>query len=58
MAQVPEIRDANTDQQDRGLEATLVVDHDSAARLGVSVQAVDETLNDAFGQREIGLPAS
>ena len=53
MAQVPEIRDANTDQQDRGLEAALVVDRDSAARLGVSVLAVDETLNDAFGQRPV-----
>jgi len=53
MATIPEIRDANSDQQDRGLQASLAVDRDSAARMGVSVQAVDETLNDAFGQRPV-----
>jgi multidrug efflux pump subunit AcrB len=53
ISRIPEIRDANTDQQDRGLEATLVVDRDSAARLGVSMLAIDETLNDAFGQRPV-----
>jgi multidrug efflux pump len=53
MAQVPEIRDANSDQQDRGLESAVVMDRDTAARLGVSVQAIDETLNDAFGQRPV-----
>jgi multidrug efflux pump len=53
MAKIPEIRDANTDQQDRGLQATVVVDRDTAARLGVSAEAVDQTLNDAFGQRQV-----
>jgi multidrug efflux pump len=53
MATIPGIRDANTDQQDRGLEAAVVVDRDTAARLGVSTQEVDETLNDAFGQRQV-----
>jgi len=53
MATIPEIRDANSDQQDRGLEATVVVDRDTASRLGVSTQEVDETLNDAFGQRQV-----
>ncbi len=53
MSRIPEIRDANTDQQDRGLEATLVVDRDSASRMGVSMLAIDETLNDAFGQRPV-----
>src|SRR5262245_19595605 len=53
MATIPGVRDANTDQQDRGLESRVVVDRDTAARLGVSVQAIDETLNDAFGQRPV-----
>jgi multidrug efflux pump len=53
MATIPQVRDANSDQQDRGLEAALVVDRDAAARLGVSVAAVDQTLNDAFGQRQV-----
>jgi multidrug efflux pump len=53
MTTIPEIRDANSDEQDRGLEASLAVDRDSAARMGVSVLAVDETLNDAFGQRPV-----
>jgi multidrug efflux pump len=53
MATIPEIRDANSDQQDRGLESSLVVDRDAAARLGVSVAALDQTLNDAFGQRQV-----
>jgi multidrug efflux pump len=53
MKTIPEIRDANSDQQVQGLEASLVVDRDSAARMGVSVQAVDQTLNDAFGQRPV-----
>jgi multidrug efflux pump len=50
---LPEIRDANSDQQDRGLQAKLVVDRDSAARMGLSMQAVDDALNDAFGQRPV-----
>jgi multidrug efflux pump len=53
MQAIPEIRDANSDEQDRGLQASLVVDRDSAARMGVSVAAVDQTLNDAFGQRPV-----
>ncbi|HVQ29683.1 MAG TPA: multidrug efflux RND transporter permease subunit, partial [Vicinamibacteria bacterium] len=53
MSKIPGVKDANTDQQDRGLEAALVVDRDTAARMGVSVQAVDDTLNDAFGQRPV-----
>src|SRR5262249_44431505 len=53
ISSIPEIRDANTDQQNRGLEARLVVGRDSAARLGVSMQAVDNVLNDAFGQRPV-----
>ena len=53
MAQIPELRDVNTDQQLNGLQAALVIDRDTAARLGVSVSAIDNTLNDAFGQRQV-----
>jgi multidrug efflux pump len=53
MAKVPELRDVNTDQQLNGLQASLVIDRDTAGRLGVSVSAIDNTLNDAFGQRQV-----
>ena len=43
--------DVNTDQQDKGLQTSLVIDRDTAARLGVSPALIDATLNDAFGQR-------
>jgi multidrug efflux pump len=53
MAKIPELRDVNSDQQMHGLESQLVVDRDTASRMGVSMQAIDNTLNDAFGQREV-----
>jgi multidrug efflux pump len=53
MAKIPELRDVNTDQQLNGLQASLVIDRDTAGRLGVSVSAIDNTLNDAFGQRQV-----
>ncbi|TAN22765.1 MAG: multidrug efflux RND transporter permease subunit [Acidobacteria bacterium] len=53
MRSLPELRDVNSDQQTHGLEASLVIDRDAASRLGVSMQAIDATLNDAFGQREV-----
>ena len=53
MRKIPEIRDANTDQQTKGLETTLVIDRDTAARLGISPQMIDDTLYDAFGQRQV-----
>ncbi len=53
MAKIPELRDVNTDQQLNGLQASLVIDRDTASRLGVSVSAIDNTLNDAFGQRQV-----
>jgi multidrug efflux pump len=49
----PELRDVATDQQDRGLQAALVFDRDTAARLGISAQMIDDTLYNAFGQRQI-----
>jgi multidrug efflux pump len=53
MRAIPEIRDANTDQQNKGLQLSLVIDRDTAARLGVSPQAIDDTLYDLFGQRQV-----
>jgi multidrug efflux pump len=53
MRALPGIRDANTDQQNKGLEARLVVDRDTAARLGLNTQMVDDALYDAFGQRNV-----
>jgi len=53
LAKIPELRDANSDQQAHGLETQLVVDRDSASRLGVPMANVDNTLNDAFGQRQV-----
>jgi hydrophobe/amphiphile efflux-1 (HAE1) family protein len=51
----PELRDVSSDQQTRGLQATLVIDRDAAARLGVSPIAIDNTLYDAFGQRQVSI---
>ncbi len=48
---LPELRDVATDQQDGGLQTTLVIDRDTAARLGIGMQQIDDTLYDAFGQR-------
>jgi multidrug efflux pump len=53
MRSLPDIRDANTDQQNKGLESNLVVDRDTASRLGLSSQAIDEALYDSFGQRDV-----
>jgi len=53
MSQIPDLRDVNTDQQLNGLQASLVIDRDTAGRLGVSVSEIDNTLNDAFGQRQV-----
>ena len=49
----PELHDVATDQQNRGLQAALVIDRDTASRLGVLPQTVDDTLYDAFGQRQV-----
>ena len=53
MQNIPEIKDVATDQQDKGLRAQLVIDRDTASRLGVSALAIDSTLSDAFGQRQV-----
>jgi multidrug efflux pump len=50
---IPGIKDVNSDQQVRGLQSSLVIDRDTASRLGVSMTDVDNTLGDAFGQRQV-----
>ena len=50
---LPNLRDVNTDQQDKGLEAGIIIDRDTAARLGVTPQDIDNALYDAFGQRQV-----
>ena len=53
MRTMPELRDASTDQQNQGLAANLVIDRDTASRLGITASAIDAVLYDAFGQREV-----
>ena len=50
---LPQLRDVATDQQTRGSQASLVIDRVTASRMGITPQAIDETLYDAFGQRQI-----
>ena len=49
----PRLTDVNSDQQNKGLEADVVIDRDTAARLGITVSQIDNTLYDAFGQRQV-----
>ena len=51
----PQIKDATSDQQFRGLQETVVIDRDAAGRLGIQPQAVDSTLYSAFGQRQVSI---
>jgi hydrophobe/amphiphile efflux-1 (HAE1) family protein len=51
MRTLPELRDVNSDQQDKGLQTSIVIDRDTASRLGVAPQDIDNVLYDAFGQR-------
>jgi len=50
---VPELTDVTSDQQDRGLQMSLVIDRPTAARLGVTTRAIDSALNLAFGQAQV-----
>ena len=53
MDKLPEIKDVATDQQDQGLRAQLIIDRDTASRLGVSPLTIDATLSDAFSQAQV-----
>jgi multidrug efflux pump len=50
---LPTLADVNSDQQNKGLESNLVIDRDAAAQLGITVSQIDNTLYDAFGQRQV-----
>ena len=50
---LPQLRDLASDQQNGGLEASVVIDRDTASRLGITPQMIDDTLYDAFGQRQV-----
>jgi len=53
LGRVPEIVDVNSDQQDRGLQVTVQIDRPTASRLGITASQIDNTLYDAFGQRQV-----
>jgi multidrug efflux pump len=53
MRQIPELRDINSDQQNKGLQSYLSIDRDTAGRLGVSIRDIDNVLGDSFGQRQV-----
>jgi len=55
LEKLPELTDVNSDLQQNGLETDLVIDRPTAARLGLSVAAIDNTLYDAFGQRQVSV---
>ncbi|MBF9232203.1 efflux RND transporter permease subunit [Microvirga alba] len=53
MQGLPQLSDVNTDQQDKGLETALVIDRATAARFGINTNQIDNTLYNAFGQRQV-----
>jgi multidrug efflux pump len=53
LQQLPEITDVATDQQNQGSQAKLIFDRPTASRLGITASTVDQTLYDAYGQREV-----
>ncbi len=53
LQELPSLVDVSSDAQNRGLEASLVIDRDTASRLGITPQLIDDTLYDAFGQRQV-----
>ena len=55
MRSMPELADVSSDQQDRGLEAELVIDRPTASRLGISPQQIDAALYNAFGQSQVSV---
>jgi multidrug efflux pump len=52
---IPGLLDVNSDQQDKGLQAGLAIDRDTASRFGITAQVADDTLYDAFGQRQVSV---
>ena len=52
---VPELNDVASDQQNLGLKTVINVDRDTASRLGITMQMIDDTLYDAYGQRQVSI---
>ncbi len=52
---LPQLRDVTSDQQTSGLQARLTIDRDTASRMGILPQAIDDVLYDAFGQRQVSI---
>jgi multidrug efflux pump len=55
LRELPELRDVASDQQNNGQQIHLSIDRDTASRLGVTPQMIDNTLYDAFGQRQVSI---
>lgn len=55
MRELSNLKDVNTDQQNKGLITSIDVDRDTASRLGITMQMIDDTLYDSFGQRQISI---
>jgi multidrug efflux pump len=55
LSQLPELKDVNTNQQDKGQQISVVVNRDMASRYGVTQSMIDTSLNDAFGQRQVSV---
>ncbi|MDA8162538.1 MAG: multidrug efflux RND transporter permease subunit [Desulfobacteraceae bacterium] len=55
LKKLPELTGVNSDLQDRGLQAKLIIDRDTASRMGITPQIIDNTLYDAFGQRPVAI---
>jgi hydrophobe/amphiphile efflux-1 (HAE1) family protein len=55
LRRLPQLVDVNSTQQDKGLQASLVIDRATASRLGITPQLIDDTLYDAFGQRQVSI---
>ncbi len=53
LSTLPELVDVSSDQQNSGLSSNVIIDRDTASRLGLTAQAVDSALYDAFGQRQV-----
>ncbi len=55
LQELPQLRDVASDQQNAGLQANVVIDRDTASRMGITPQMIDDALYDAFGQRQISI---
>ena len=55
LRKLPELADLSSDQQNKGLESQLVIDRETASRLGLTAAQIDNALYDAFGQRQVSV---